>query len=75
MTVVYPDAVEAPALVVAGTDTQYYACLAENCYRLEPLRAKSEDLDRIHGVDERIATKDLADMVRFYSRLMRPEAQ
>jgi carboxypeptidase PM20D1 len=65
----------APALVVAGTDTQNYASLADNSYRLEPLHATSEDLDRIHGVDKRIAKKDLGDMVRLNARPMRPEAQ
>ena len=35
-----------------------------------PIRFKPEDLPRLHGNDERIAIDQLADMVRFYHRLL-----
>jgi carboxypeptidase PM20D1 len=68
---IYPDAVIAPALVIAGTDTLHYAALAGNSYRFEPLRLAASDLERIHGVDERVAVRDYIDMIRFYVAVMR----
>ena len=68
---VYPDAVVAPTLVIAGTDTVHYASLAENSYRFQPLRLEATDLERIHGVDERVKVSDLANMIRFYVSVMR----
>jgi carboxypeptidase PM20D1 len=35
-----------------------------------PIRFTPEDLPRLHGTDERIAISQLADMVRFYHRLL-----
>jgi carboxypeptidase PM20D1 len=68
---VYPDAVIAPALVIAGTDTPHYAPLAQNSYRFEPVRLDASDLERIHGVNERIAVTDFIAMIRFYAIVMR----
>jgi carboxypeptidase PM20D1 len=71
---IYPDAVVVPTLVVAGTDTHHYAAITFNSYRFEPVRLEASDLDRIHGNNERIAVRDFADMIRFYSLTMRETA-
>ena len=34
------------------------------------MRAKPEDLARFHGTNERIASANLAEMVRFYHQLL-----
>jgi len=67
----FPDAVVAPSLVVGGTDARHYAGIASATYRFLPLPLAEGDLERIHGVDERIALGDLARMVVFYSDLVR----
>ena len=67
---VFPDALVAPSLVIAGTDSRHFADVAEQVYRFMPIRFKPEDLPRLHGNDERIAIDQLADMVRFYHRLL-----
>jgi carboxypeptidase PM20D1 len=71
---VYPDAVVVPTLVIAGTDSHYYAAISENSYRFEPVRLAAADLDRIHGNNERIAVRDFLDMIRFYTAIMRKTA-
>ncbi len=40
-----------------------------------PVRFTAEDLPRVHGTDERIAVTQLADMVRFYHRLLSQAAR
>ena len=72
---VFPDALVAPGLVLAATDSRHFQDLAENTYRFMPIRFKSQDLARLHGTDERISSDQLVDMVRFYFRLLQQSAQ
>ena len=59
-----------PGLVVGGTDTRHYVELADASLRFGPMRLGPEDLPRIHGTNERIAVENLAEMTRFYRRLI-----
>lgn len=68
---VEPDAVIAPGLVLGGTDTKHYGRVAEQAYRFAPLRLGAGDLERIHGVDERIGVENHGEMIRFYEALLR----
>ncbi len=68
---VYPGAVVAPGLSMVATDSRHYAAIADDVYRFLPLRVTSRDLGRIHGVDERIAVEDYADLIGFLARLIR----
>lgn len=72
---VFPDAMVAPGLMLAGSDARHFQPVADNAYRFMPIRFKSEDLARVHGTDERISAAQLADMVRFYHRLLQQSAQ
>ena len=65
-----PDAVVAPYLVLGGTDARHYHALSEHVYRFLPVRMTSEDLDRIHGTDERISVRDYEAGIRFYRQLL-----
>ncbi len=72
---VFPDALVAPGLVLAATDSRHFQDLADNTYRFMPIRFKSQDLARLHGTDERISSDQLVDMVRFYFRLLQQSSQ
>ena len=61
-----------PAAVAAAYVKQV---VADQSYRFMPIRLKSADLQRVHGTDERIAVDQLADMVRFYHRLLTQATQ
>ncbi len=67
---IFPEAVVAPGLCMAATDSRHFAPLARDIYRFLPLRLKAEDLERIHGVDERIAVTDYANLIGFCARLI-----
>jgi carboxypeptidase PM20D1 len=68
---VFPDAVVAPGLLVAGTDSKHYLSLTEAVYRFRPFRMTPDDVGRFHGVDERIGIADYARLVTFYTSLLR----
>lgn len=71
---VYPGVLVAPSLVLGATDSRHYAALSDDVYRFTPLWLTREDLDRIHGTNERIGVECYADMIRFYSLLVRNAA-
>jgi carboxypeptidase PM20D1 len=51
-------AVVAPFLVVVVTDSRYFADLGQHVLRFLPIRMRPRDLQRIHGVDERVSIAD-----------------
>jgi carboxypeptidase PM20D1 len=65
----FPDAIAAPYLVSATTDSKWYEPLAEDVYRFVPMKLSAADLDRIHGFDERISMENLDCLHRFYTEL------
>ena len=54
---VYPDAGIIPSLLSGNTDTIHYLNLTENIYRFSPAFMLPEDIDRFHGINERISVK------------------
>jgi carboxypeptidase PM20D1 len=67
---VFPDVVVASGLMVGLTDSRHYLPLTRNTYRFVPARMKPDDLDRIHGTNERIGVQNYAEIIRFYATLM-----
>jgi len=68
---IFPEAVVAPGLVLAGTDTVNYAPLVQSSYRFLPVSLAADDLARIHGVDERISVANYERLIRFYVEFLR----
>lgn len=67
---ILPDAPVAPGLVLAGTDSRHYGAVAENVYRFAPIMLSTDDLEGIHGNNERLSVENLDRMIRFYIGLM-----
>ena len=67
---IFPDALVAPGLMVAATDSRNYINVTDTIYRFTPVRANIEDLKRFHGTNERLSVSNYADMIRFYGRLL-----
>jgi carboxypeptidase PM20D1 len=70
IAVLEPDAIVAPTLVVAATDSRQYSGFARDVYRFLPIQIGSTDLDRIHGTNERIGIHDYARGVAFMTLLI-----
>ena len=67
---IFPEAVIAPALVIATTDSRHFQNVSKNIFRFQPLQLKREDLKRFHGIDERIEVESYRQVVRFYRQLL-----
>ena len=68
---VFPDVVVAPYLTVGGTDSRHFAIVTPNIYRILPFRGRREDMERIHGTNERVDAADYARGIGFYVTLLR----
>ena len=66
----FPGTVVSPGLMIAATDSRHMAAIADNIYRFSPVRARSEDLPRFHGTNERISISNHAELIRYYHRLL-----
>ena len=67
---VYPDAVVAPNLMVGGTDSRHFVPLTPNVYRFLPVLMDEKELDRFHGLNERISVDGYFQVIRFYRTLI-----
>jgi len=65
-----PAAAVAPALLVAGTDSRHYRSLTKNIFRFLPVTVGRGDIERYHGIDERISIEDYERAIRFYAQLI-----
>ena len=71
---VYPEAVAAPFVFVAATDSKHFLLLTNDVYRFAPMVLESEDVGRIHGTNERIGVENFARMIDFYCQVIRNAA-
>jgi carboxypeptidase PM20D1 len=65
-----PDVVVAPYLVIVVTDARHYSSLSSNVFRFLPLRLTSLDLERMHGVNERIGVAEYERAIRTYRQII-----
>ena len=66
-----PDAVVAPYVLVAGTDSRHFTAVTANVLRFSPMRIEKTDMARVHGTNERVGVDNLAELVTFYTTLVR----
>ena len=71
----FPDAVVAPGLMTAATDSRHFSLVSDAVYRFSPFRVKAEDLARFHGTNERLSIANYGEMIQFYQQLLRNTAQ
>jgi len=67
---VFPGTLVTPGLMLAATDSIHYGDISDHIFKFSPVRAKPEDLSRFHGTNERIASANLVELIRFYHRLL-----
>jgi carboxypeptidase PM20D1 len=63
---VFPEALPAPTLVLGATDARSFARLSKNVYRFIPVRISDEDIETVHGTNERIAIEAQVKAIQFY---------
>lgn len=67
----FPDALVAPGLMTAATDSRHFSLVSDAVFRFSPFRMKGDDLARFHGNNERLAIANYGEMIGFYHQLLR----
>jgi carboxypeptidase PM20D1 len=60
-----------PSLVLGGTDSKHFKDVSPNVFKYLHIRMDGDDLKRVHGVNERILTKDYTELIKFYYVLIK----
>ena len=67
---VFPDAVPAPYVMMAATDSRSFAEICDRVYRFAPFRMSKAQRESIHSYDEHLGVDAFLDGVRWYQRLI-----
>jgi carboxypeptidase PM20D1 len=70
ITEVFPDAVPAPYVMMAATDSRNFTGISQRVYRFAPFRMTKAQREAIHSYDEHIGVDDFLEGVRWYQRLI-----
>jgi len=60
----------APGLVNATTDSRFFATMADDVYRFQPLVASLREIEMIHGTNEHLTLDNLQRMTEFYAQVV-----
>lgn len=66
----HPEALPVPYIMMAATDSRFFAGISEHVYRFAPLAMDKQQRGAIHGTNESVAIEELAKGVRFYQQLL-----
>jgi carboxypeptidase PM20D1 len=68
---VFPEVITVPNLVIAATDGRHYGAICDDIYRFLPIRLNQDNIQSMHGIDERLPVEGFKDAIRFYIQLIR----
>ena len=67
---VYPEAIVAPSLFVANSDSRWFWGLATQIFRFNPIKIHADDVGMFHGIDERISVTNYVDAALLMRRFI-----
>ena len=68
---VYPEAVVAPTLMIATSDSKHFSAITKNIYRFAPFVVDTEIMASIHGLNEKTVIEDYKKGITFYYQLIK----
>jgi carboxypeptidase PM20D1 len=66
----FPDAVPAPYVMMAATDSRHFTTICPRVYRFAPFRMSKAQRQAIHSYDEHLGIDDFLTGVDWYQRLI-----
>jgi hypothetical protein len=66
----FPGVKVAPFMMSGATDARYYNDICQNAFRFTPFFLTKEEVDTVHGVDERLSFVNAGKAVGFYQLLI-----
>jgi len=68
---IYPEASVAPTMMLGSSDSKHFSDITKNIYRFAPIIVNSEDMARIHGLNERTNIENFKRGIGFYYQLIK----
>jgi len=68
---VFPEVIVSPTLMLASSDSRKFSDISRNIFKFAPIVVTSEDMARIHGLNERVKISDFMRSIGFYYQLIR----
>ncbi|WP_166865058.1 M20/M25/M40 family metallo-hydrolase [Salinibacterium sp. ZJ70] len=66
----FPHASVAPYVMLQASDSRHFATISANVYRFLPFDLRQDELQSIHGIDERIRTSTYRSSIAFFDALI-----
>lgn len=66
----FPGTIVTPFIYLGATDARYYHEICDNVYRFIPVALNKEELQCMHGVDEKLPVEKLGLVIEFYLNLI-----
>ena len=67
----HPDALVVPSLLFGASDSRYFRSKGIPCYGVCPMLIGLEDLNQVHGIDERISEENMVRGLRVYTDIVK----
>jgi carboxypeptidase PM20D1 len=67
---VYPEAAVAPTIMLSSSDSKHFSAVTGNIYRFAPIIVNSDDMAKIHGLNERTSIEAFKRGISFFYRLI-----
>ena len=67
---VFPDALPAPYVMMAATDSRHFTAICSRVYRFAPFRMSKAQREAIHSYDEHLGVDDFLTGIRWFERLI-----
>ena len=67
---IIPGTIVVPTVSIGATDSRHYSNLSDNVYRYSPIVLNIEEVQMVHGLNEKISVDNYNRLVAFYYRLM-----
>jgi carboxypeptidase PM20D1 len=70
ITEVFPDAAVAPYVMLQASDSRHFSAISDRVYRFLPFDLRQDELETIHGLDERIRVSTYTRAIAFFTALV-----
>ena len=70
-----PEIVTIPYLVTGATDSREYKEVADEIYRIYPFKITSDELDSMHGIDERLRISSFMSGIEYFIKFIKTQAK
>jgi len=67
---VFGDVAVTPYLMLGASDARHYTPMCSNVFRFSPVALDEQEINRIHGLNERISVSGLGQMVQFFCQMI-----